>query len=146
MAIAFGNNRARLERSAEMAALGFFFPALVDPTAVVADGISIGPGTYIAAGAIVQPGAELGSQVIVNTGAIVDHDCHVEDGAHICPRACLAGHARMGVPGSARLSGAGSGTRWSRRVRRHRIVGAQDVSSRVVAYGHPAREIGKVEP
>ncbi|MDQ6679792.1 MAG: acetyltransferase [Pseudomonadota bacterium] len=146
LAIAFGDNAARLAHWAEMAALGFAFPTLVDPHAVVAEGASLGVGTYVAAGAIVQPGAELGAQVIVNTGAIVEHDCRVGDGVHLCPRACLAGHA---VVGRGSWIGAGALVRDRIEVGEHAFVGIgalvlADVPAGMLWHGHPARSIRKV--
>jgi sugar O-acyltransferase (sialic acid O-acetyltransferase NeuD family) len=146
LAIAFGDNGARLERWRQIAARGFIFPTIVDPHAIVADGVRMGPGSYVAAGAIVQPGAELGSQVIVNTGAIVEHDCFVGDGAHICPRACLAGHVRIG---QGAWIGAGALVRDRVNVGESAFVGIGalvlcDVQPKILAYGQPAREIRKV--
>ena len=145
MAIAFGANDARLQRSLEMAALGFAFPTLVDPEAVVADDVPTGAGTYIAAGAVVQPGASLGNQVIVNTGAIVEHDCRVGDGVHLCPRSCLAGHVKVGC---CTWIGAGALVRDRIEIGDKSFIGIgglvlADVPSGILAHGHPARHIGK---
>jgi sugar O-acyltransferase (sialic acid O-acetyltransferase NeuD family) len=147
LAIAFGNNAARLERWQEAARLGFRFPTIVDPHAIVAQGVRMGEGSYIAAGAIVQPGAEIGSQVIVNTGAIVEHDCFVGDGAHICPRACLAGHARGG---RGAWIGAGALVRDRVNVGESAFVGMgtlvlRDVQPKILVYGQPARDVRKVQ-
>jgi acetyltransferase EpsM len=43
------------------------------------------------AGAVINPGVKLGENVIVNTCASVDHECVIEDGAHICPGVHLGG-------------------------------------------------------
>ena len=148
VAIAFGDNEARLECWKQSAALGFSFPTIVDPHAVVAQGVLMGPGSYVAAGAIVQPGAKIGAQVIVNTGAIIEHDCHVGDGANICPRACLAGHARVGCKA---WIGAGALVRDRVNVGESAFVGMgslvlRDIPPKIVAHGHPARDIRKVAP
>jgi UDP-N-acetylbacillosamine N-acetyltransferase len=147
LAIAFGDNGARLASWQQIAALGFDFPTIVDPHAVVAEGVRMGPGSYVAAGAIVQPGAELGAQVIVNTGAIVEHDCRVGDGVHICPRACLAGHVQVG---RGAWIGAGALVRDRVNVGESAFVGIgalviRDVQPKILAYGQPAREVRKVQ-
>jgi len=146
MAIAFGNNEARLALWQEMSARGFTFPVLIDPNAVVASGVDIGAGTYVAAGAIVQPGASLGAQVIVNTGAIVEHDCRVGEGVHLCPRSCLNGHATVG---RGTWIGAGAIVRDRATVGENAFVGIgalvlADVADDMLAYGHPAQSIRKI--
>lgn len=148
LALGFGHNAARLERGSALLAQGFDFPVLIDPHALVADDVVVGPGTYIAAGAIVQPGARIGAQVIVNTGAIVDHDARIGDGAHIGPRACLCGHA---VIGRGAWIGAGSVIRDKAQVGAGAFVGIgslvlADIAEGMLAYGHPARDIRSVTP
>lgn len=65
-------------------------PALIHPSAVVAQDAVIGEGSAVMAGAVINPGARLGRGVIVNTSSSVDHDCvigdyvHVSVGAHLC--------------------------------------------------------------
>jgi sugar O-acyltransferase (sialic acid O-acetyltransferase NeuD family) len=146
IALGFGDNAARLQRFQELLALGFEFPTLVDPHAVVADGVPIGAGTYVAAGAIVQPGAKIGSQVILNTAAVVEHDCRVGDGVHVCPGACLAGHVQVG---RGAWIGAGSVVKDRVSVGDDAFVGIgsvvlSDIPSKMLVHGHPARSIRKV--
>jgi len=96
MHLAFGNCAGRQRIGEEMTALGFAFPTLVDPNALVADGASVGPGTFIGPSAIVNADARVGSHVIVNTAVIVEHDCVIGNAVHLAPRACLAGHVSIG--------------------------------------------------
>ena len=56
----------------------------------------IGEGTVIMAGVIIQPGVRIGKHVILNTGCTIDHDCVIEDYAHIAPGAHLCGNVRVG--------------------------------------------------
>lgn len=72
------------------------FPAVVAPTAFVADDVEVGAGTVICDGAIVQVGTKIGRAVIVNTGARVDHDCVLHDDVHIGPGAVLSAGVRVG--------------------------------------------------
>ncbi len=76
---------------------GYSFAAIVDPTATVARGASIGAGAQVMAGAIVQPGAEIGPNAIINTAASVDHDCRIGAHAHIAPGCVLSGSVRIGA-------------------------------------------------
>ena len=73
-----------------------FWLSVVDPTAVVADDVTLGEGCYVAAGTIVQPDTTIGSHAIVNTAASVDHDCHVGQFAHVAPGSRLAGSVSVG--------------------------------------------------
>lgn len=147
LALAFGNNAARLALGAQYHALGWRFPTIIDRQAIVADDVVLGDGSYVAAGAVVQPGARIGAQVIINTGAIVEHDCRVGDGAHICPRACLAGHAEVG---RGAWVGAGALVRDGAKVGAGAFVGigalvVADVEPGWMVYGHPARPIRRVQ-
>lgn len=144
--LAFGDNHARLARSALLREQGFRQPAAIHPQAVVAADVTIGPGTVIAAGAVVNPAAVLGENVIVNTCASVDHECMVEAGAHICPGAHLAGQVRVG---RAAWVGIGAAVRDRMRVGAGSIIGAgavvvKDVPEGVVVYGNPARVVRKI--
>lgn len=56
----------------------------------------IGPGSVVMAGAIVNPGTKIGAHCILNTGSIVEHDCTVEDFAHISVGAKLGGTVHIG--------------------------------------------------
>ena len=147
LALVFGNNAARLALASELGALGWRFPAIVDPRSTVADDVMLGEGSYIAAGAVLQPGARIGVQTIVNTGAIVEHDCRVGDGVHLCPRVCLAGHVEVG---SGAWVGAGAVVRDRVSVGDAAFVGIgalviADVPAGWLVHGHPARLIRKVD-
>jgi UDP-N-acetylbacillosamine N-acetyltransferase len=145
--LAFGHNEARLALGAELAAQGWHLPPLIDPTAVVADGVALGAGTYVAPAAVINPGASIGAYVIINTGAIVEHDVELADGVHVCPRACLAGHVTVG---RGTWVGAGALVRDRTRIGSGAFIGIgalvlDDVPDGMLAQGHPARVIRKVE-
>jgi acetyltransferase EpsM len=38
----------------------------------------------------------VGDSVIINTNSVVEHECEIEDGVHVCPAAALGGRARVG--------------------------------------------------
>src|SRR5204863_7322494 len=92
--IAVGSNAAR----ARIAAAHPDVPwqTAIHPSAIVAEGVTVGPGTVLFAGAIIQPDTVLGAHVIVNTSASIDHDCVIEDFVHIAPGVHLAGDVRVG--------------------------------------------------
>lgn len=68
----------------------------IHPTAVVADNVKIGGGSFLAANSVVNADAKIGRGCIVNTAATVDHDCILEDFVHISPGAHLSGSVKIG--------------------------------------------------
>jgi sugar O-acyltransferase (sialic acid O-acetyltransferase NeuD family) len=79
-----------------LAKLGYRFPPLVHPTAIVAGDVILGEGTQLMAGAILQPATTIGRNVLVNTGVIIDHDCTVGDHSHLAPGVVVSGLVRIG--------------------------------------------------
>ncbi len=78
-------------------ASGRELPAMVDPRAILARDVEIGPGAQILSGAMVTASARIGAGAIVNTGAIVEHDAEIGAGAHVAPGAIVLGAAKVGV-------------------------------------------------
>ena len=94
--VAVGNNALRETLHQRVYAAGLTLATVIHPAAVVSPRASIGAGSVIMAGAIVGTEARLGEGVIVNCGAVVDHDCVVEDFAHLGGNASMAGGAVLG--------------------------------------------------
>ena len=143
--LAIGDNKARLRLSEMAIKEGFKRPSFIHPSAVVASDAQIGSGTVVCAGAVVGPKSILGSHVIINTCASVDHECAIEDGVHIGPGAHLGGRVSV-----SRGAWVGIGATISDRVclGEGSIIGAgavvlKDIPPRVVAYGIPAKVIGR---
>ena len=144
----FGDCEGRLRLARLAREKGFRLATAIHPSAVVAADVVIGAGTVVAAGAVINPGATIGENVIVNTCASVDHDCRVEDGAHVCPGVRLAGNV---VVGRAAWVGIGATVVDRARIGAAAIIGAgavvvDDIPDGVVARGVPARVIKKVRP
>lgn len=72
------------------------FEQSIDPSAIVADSVSVGEGTVVLHGAIVQPDCSLGEHCIVNTKASIDHDCMIGDYSHIAPGVTICGNVTIG--------------------------------------------------
>lgn len=68
----------------------------VHPSAYVAKNAEIGSGSQILINASVGAETRLEDACIINTSANVDHECVLEKGVHIAPRACLAGCVSVG--------------------------------------------------
>ena len=85
--------------------LGFYFPPLVHPSAVLAQKVELAQGCQVMAGAVVQSRALLGENCVINTRASVDHHCVVGDGAFVSPGSVLCGGV---VIGNGAFVGAGA--------------------------------------
>lgn len=138
--IAIGSNQARQSIARRLAGLVEWL-TVVHPQATVAEGVLLGEGTVVFAGAVVQPDARIGRHVILNTCCSVDHDCVIEDFAHIAPGARLAGNCTVE---EAVLLGIGSSVVPGLTIGAGSIVGAgaavvANIPRRVVAVGVPAR-------
>ena len=112
------------------------------PSAVCSTSATIGAGSTLAPLAVVNAGATVGRNVIVNSGAIVEHDCQVDDHAHIATGAQPASTVRVGA--GAHI-GAGSTVLQCLTIGAGAIVGAgavvvADVHPGAVVIGVPARE------
>lgn len=117
------------------------FPALVDPTAIVAASAAIGEGSYVNAGAIVGGAARLGRFVFVNRGAQVGHHLQAEDFASIGPGAVVAGEVRLG---RGAMIGAGAVVAPGRTIGANCVLSAgavvtADLPANCLAGGNPAR-------
>jgi UDP-N-acetylbacillosamine N-acetyltransferase len=144
----FGDCEARLRLAESVRDKGFRLATAIHPSAVVAADAVTGPGTIVAAGAVINPGTTIGENVIVNTCASVDHDCRVEDGAHVCPGVRLAGNV---VVGRAAWVGIGATVVDHTRIGSGAIIGAgavvvDDMPDGIVARGVPARVVRKFRP
>ncbi len=138
--LAVGSNETRQRLAMEMKAAGTQFVTAIHPSAQIGRDVVIGPGTVIMANAVVNPGARIGAHVIINTAATVDHDCVVEDFAHIAPGAHLAGTVSVG---QGALLGTGVSAVPAVRIGCWTVVGAgatvvRDLPDRVTAVGTPA--------
>ena len=110
--------------------LGFEFPrSLIDPTAIVADDLEVGGGSYVNAGVIIGASTVLGAHVVVNRGASIGHHARLDDFASIGPGAILAGHVRVGA---GAMVGAGAIILPGLTIGENAIVGAGSIVSRDV--------------
>lgn len=145
-AIGVGSNRERRKVADEFSRRGLAVMRLVHPSAVVAAHTDLGEGTCVGPLAVIHVNASVGRHCIINTAAVVDHQCVVGDFAHVCANASLGGGVSVGEGslvgmGASVLPGVAIGT-WSQ-------VGAgavvtRDLPDGVVAYGVPARVMGRI--
>lgn len=145
LVVAIGHNALRQAMTQRLHQLlpDAVFPALVDPSAVVAADAQLAHGVVVMAQAHVGAGCELGEGVLVNTHASLDHDCHMDAFASLAPGVVTGGRVRIGA-----RSFIGLGARLIQRVQIgcETVVGAgslvlQDLPAGVLAYGAPARVV-----
>jgi UDP-perosamine 4-acetyltransferase len=71
--------------------LGYCFPSITHPKAIISRDCILEEGAQIMAGSVIQPGCHIGKYVVVNTNSSIDHDCVIGEGCHIAPASCLSG-------------------------------------------------------
>jgi UDP-perosamine 4-acetyltransferase len=93
--IAIGDNRTRLHYADLLRQHDFELLSAIHPSAVVSGVARLGQGVVVAAGAVVGTDTAVGDCAIINTSAIVDHECQLDSGVHVCPGAALAGRVHV---------------------------------------------------
>jgi UDP-perosamine 4-acetyltransferase len=137
------DNRVRAGVYRTGCAAGLRPVAAVHPSALIAAGAKVGPGTVVLPRAVVNPGGEVGANVIVNTAAVVEHDARIADHAHVAPGAILCGGVEVG---EGAFIGAGAVVRQGVRIGAWAVVGAgsvvlKDVPAGGRVAGVPARPL-----
>ena len=139
--IAIGSNAVRRRLADRLRAEGVRFATLIDPSAILGSGVTLGEGTVVMPGVIVNADAQVGAHVILNTAATVDHDCVIGDFAHLSPGVHLAGTVQVGAEAHI---GTGASVIPGISVGAGAVVGAgaavvRDLPPGVTAVGVPAR-------
>jgi sugar O-acyltransferase (sialic acid O-acetyltransferase NeuD family) len=73
------------------------FATIIDPTALVAPGATIGPGTAVFPGCVISPDVSVGAHVSINSGCSLSHDTVVGDFSNLGPGCHLPGHVTIGA-------------------------------------------------
>ena len=89
-------NPLREKIAGQASTLGYKFPVIQDPSAVVSESAIIGNGTFIGKNVIINADAKIGRHCIINTGAIIEHECAVGDYTHISVGTTLCGEVKIG--------------------------------------------------
>ena len=124
-----GNSPIRKNLYEKLKKIGYYFPIICDPSAIVSEKTVIQEGTFIGKGAIVNADAYIGKMCIINTGVIVEHNCYIDDFSHIAVGAVLCGDVHIGAE---TLIGANATIIQGRSVGNECIVGAGEVIRRNV--------------
>ncbi|MBO7167003.1 MAG: NeuD/PglB/VioB family sugar acetyltransferase [Kiritimatiellae bacterium] len=92
--IAIGNNEIREKIYSKYK--DRHYPAIIDPSAVVAPSSKIGKGTFVAPGAIVAVDTSIGDFAIVNQHARMGHDSSIGDFSQLAPGVGVCGNVKIG--------------------------------------------------
>ena len=138
--VAIGNNDIRQQKIQLLQQNNFNLITLIHPAAVISKYAAIAAGTVVFAGVVINAFAKVGAGCIINTGAVVEHDCFIDDFAHICPNVALAGGV---IVGSKSWVGIGSQVKQLVSIGNNCLIGAgstvlKNIPDNVTAFGSPA--------
>lgn len=122
------------------------FAVVQHPSANVAAGVAIGPGSYIGPHAMVMPGASIGAHCSLRGGCYVSHEVTVGDFAFIGPNATVSGRTRLGE--GAHI-GPNATVKEELSIGDFAVAGIgavviSDVPEREIVAGNPAHRIGMI--
>ena len=113
--------------------IGFSFPNIIDPSAIVADDVTYGAGIFVGKHTVVNSDAILDDCCIINTGSIVEHCCRIGSFTHVAVGATVCGDTSIG---NDSLVGAGSTVIQGLHIGSNVIVGAGAVVTGDVSDNH----------
>tara|TARA_B100000674_G_scaffold62902_1_gene43594 strand:+ start:18153 stop:18758 length:606 start_codon:yes stop_codon:yes gene_type:complete len=87
---------ARQHLASQLDKLGFHYPVLVSPQAVVSRHARLGQGCTVGHGVIVNAAAIVGDHCILNSRALIEHDVQIGDYCHISTGVIINGGVRIG--------------------------------------------------
>lgn len=117
----------------------------IHPSAIISPSVKMADGIMIAANATINPLVELGRGVICNTSSSIDHECIIDDFAHIAPGAVLCGNVKVG---QGTFVGANAVIRQGITIGKNVVIGAgsvivKDIPDNVTVVGNPQRILAK---
>jgi len=123
--------------------IGYKFPIIISPKAVVDEKVKIGKGTVIRPGCIIDVDSYIGKNCIVSTNATVGHDCIIDDHCHIAPGVHFSGFVEVG---KLSFIGVAATIIQGIKIGKNVTIGAgsvviKDIPDNVVAVGNPAKII-----
>jgi sugar O-acyltransferase (sialic acid O-acetyltransferase NeuD family) len=146
-----GGGLVRRRIVSRLAALGIGaarYATVIDPSAVVPDGCTVGPGSILLSHVSLTAAVSVGRHVVIMPQAVLTHDNRIDDYATICAGVALGGQVRIG---SAAYLGMNSSVRPHLRVGDNATLGMgsvllQDLPDDRTWAGNPARDLGDRAP
>ena len=137
------NPSIRIKLADKAKALGFKFPVIVDPSAVISEYAHIGAGVFVGKKAVVNTDVTIEEHCIINTGCIIEHECQIGKFSHVSIGSILCGNV---IVGKESLVGAGATVIQGIKIGNRAIIGAgstvvKDIPDNVNAYGNPCRVV-----
>jgi sugar O-acyltransferase (sialic acid O-acetyltransferase NeuD family) len=133
--------RVRLQQN--LSEIGFGFPVIISPSAVINEEVLLGEGTVVFDGVVVNSGTEIGKTCIINTNSTVEHDCKIGDNVSISPGVTLSGGVTIG---NNCMIGAGANIIQYVNICNSCLIGAgstvvKDITEAGTYVGNPAKRI-----
>jgi sugar O-acyltransferase (sialic acid O-acetyltransferase NeuD family) len=141
--LGIGDNTIRSKIYKHLKTLACEIINVIDSSANISKGIDIKEGVYIAKSALVNYNSSIGNAALINTASIIEHDCIIDDFAHISPGAVLLGGVKIGA---CSLVGANSTVLPQIEIGQNSIIGAgslvnKNIPSNQIWAGNPAKRI-----
>lgn len=117
----------------------------IHPSAIISASVEMNHGIMISANATINPLVTLGLGVICNTSSSIDHECIIEDFAHVGPGAVLCGNVTIGA---GTFVGANAVIKQGITVGKNVMIGAgaviiRDIPDNMTVVGNPQRILEK---
>lgn len=123
--------------------IGYKFPIIISPEAVVDKKVRIDKGTVVRPGCIIDVDSYIGKNCIVSTNTTIGHDCIIDDHCHIAPGVHISGFVEVG---KLSFIGVGATIIQGIKIGKNVTIGAgsvviKDIPDNVIAVGNPAKII-----
>ena len=73
------------------------YPAEIHPSAIIAEGVSLGENISVAAHAVIEPGAQIGDGVRIGANTYIGHDTTIGAGSIIYPNVTIRERTKIGA-------------------------------------------------
>lgn len=138
-----GNPLIRIKRFTILQNMGFEIPNIIDKKAMIGNHVKLENGIFIGKNVVVNTGSLINRGAIINTSSTVEHDCKIEEFAHIAPGSVLCGEVH--IKKNTHI-GANSVIKQQLIIGSNSVIGMgsvvlTNINDNVIAYGNPCREV-----